>query len=102
MSHDEASQGLASIGMRRPSFEIVPRGVTAVTKSRLSFVPCPKFDPREHPKIQVGYRQVGPDVTRLLLSSSPDLFDIMEILVNRGSIGEDFQISCTMALEWQP
>jgi hypothetical protein len=55
-----------------------------------------------HPKIQIGYRQVGPEVTRLLLSSSPDLFDIMEILVNRGSIGEGFQISCTVALEWQP
>jgi hypothetical protein len=38
----------------------------------------------------------------LLLSSSPDLFDIMEILVNRGSIGEGFQISCTVAMEWQP
>ena len=29
-------------------------------------------------------------------------FDIMEILVNRGSIGEGFQFSCTVALEWHP
>jgi hypothetical protein len=72
--------------------------VSAVTKFRLRFVPIPNLDQRVHPRIQVGYRQVGADVTHLLLSSSPDLFDIMEISFNRGSICEGFQISCTVAL----
>jgi hypothetical protein len=72
--------------------------LSAVAKFRSSFCALPKFDQRVHPKIQVGYLQVGPDASHLLLSSSPDLFDIMEIFANRGSIGEGFQISCPVAL----
>jgi hypothetical protein len=44
MSHDEPAQGLALIGEPRPTFEIVPRDVIAVTKFRLCFAPFPKFD----------------------------------------------------------
>ena len=44
-----------------------------------------------HPKIQVVHGHIGPDVAHLLLARSPDLFDVVEILFDRGAIGKRFQ-----------
>jgi hypothetical protein len=44
-----------------------------------------------HPKIQVVHGYVRPDVSHLLLAGAPHFFHVVEVLLDRGSVGERFQ-----------
>ena len=44
-----------------------------------------------HPEIEIVHRQVRPDVANLLLAGAPHFFHVVEVLLDRGAIGECFQ-----------
>ena len=43
-----------------------------------------------NPQVQIEHRDVGPNVAHLLLSSVPDFFDVMKILLDRRAISKGF------------
>jgi hypothetical protein len=44
-----------------------------------------------HPQIELEHGDVGPQPAHLLLASSPDLLDVVEVLLDRGAVGKRFQ-----------
>src|SRR5438270_6251917 len=74
-------QGLATIRMRRPALDIIPRRVAAVAQNFLGLVPRPKFRQAMRPQGQVKRAHIGPDVSHLLLARSFDFFQIVMILL---------------------
>ncbi len=43
-----------------------------------------------HPQIEMIDGHVRPDVPHLLLTRAPDFLDVVEVLLDRGSVGERF------------
>src|SRR4030043_1354338 len=84
------SQGFATIRVRRAAFGVVPWGGAAIAEFLVTAAPSPEFHQRMHPQIEMIDSHVGPDVPHLLLACAPDFLDVVEVLLDRGSIGERF------------
>ena len=86
-----SSQSFPTTHMRRRTFEVHPRRIASVAKFFLGKVPRPRFDKCVHPQVQMVHGNIRPDVSYLLLARSPHLFHVVEVLLDRSSVGECFQ-----------
>ena len=83
-------QGFALIGMGRTTLGIVPRRQAAVAKPVVWAVPRPELQQCVNPKTQMIDRQDRPDVSHLLLAGTPNFLHVVEVLLDRGPVGEGF------------
>ena len=77
--------------MRRASLRVVPGPVAAVGELCLFLVPAAQFNQGVNPLVQVPATYVGPHVAYLLLASSPDFLDVVEVFLDRPTCGNCFQ-----------
>ena len=91
LAEHPTAQCLATIAVRRTPLGIVPGRSPPVADLRRAFVPGPQFDQGVHPEVQMPGPDVRPEVTDLLLSGSPHLFEVVEVLFDRRPVGEDLQ-----------
>ena len=87
--------------MRRSSFGIVPRTVTAVDEFGLWLVPAAQFYQSEEPPIQVPAADVRPHVANLLLTGSPDFLNVC-ICQRGGVVARRRQLQVTKLLGVTP
>ena len=81
----------AAVGMRRTAVGVVPWTIAAVGQLRFCHIPRAQFHQSVHPLIQMPAADVRPDVADLLLTGSPDFFDIVEMFFNCPARGNGLQ-----------
>src|SRR3972149_2041747 len=76
-----------AVSVRRTTLDVIPGAVAAVQNHPGRFIPCPQFNHRMNPHIQMEHANIGPKVPNLLLTGAFYLFKVVEILLNCGPVG---------------
>ena len=91
-----ATQTTATFCMRWPSTETVPRTAATITYNQCQPIPCPQFDRRMNPHIQMEYTNVGRIAANLLLACPFDFLKVMKVLlIDKDDSCDDYaQLPC--------
>src|SRR5262249_34219998 len=84
-------QGVATVGMRRPTLRVIPGAVSPVAQLSRGASPGPQLDESVGPQRQVERRHVGPVVSHLLLACAMHLFDIVVVLFHGRAVSHGSQ-----------
>src|SRR4051794_11998035 len=76
LPHPLALQGVATVGVRRPTLGIIPRAVLPVAQATRRTSPGPQLHQRVRPQVHMERRHVRPVMTQLLLARPMNLLDV--------------------------
>ncbi len=83
---NSSTQTAATVCMRRTPTKVVPRAAATVTYYRCRLIPCPQFNHRMNPHIQMEYTNIGRIAANLLLACSFDFLEVVKVLLNGKTI----------------
>src|SRR6056297_2717021 len=81
----------SAISMRGSAVRIIPRPITPVDQTLSRLVPAFQFHHRVKPTTQVPTTNARIQVADLLLTGSPDLFDVVKVLFDTPAVRNDLQ-----------
>src|SRR6056297_535770 len=81
----------SAISMRGSAVRIIPRPITPVDQTLSRLVPAFQFHHRVKPTTQVPTTNARIQVADLLLTGSPDLFDVVKVLFDTPAVRDSLQ-----------